>query len=66
MSGKQIKHWEQKLATYVYNHCDICNIPIYFCNIRVKHLQHTFKTFRTLEIYACNMRFQHSVTLLLG
>jgi hypothetical protein len=24
---------EQKFAIYVYNQCNICNIPIYFCNI---------------------------------
>ena len=42
------------LATYVYNHCNICNIPIYFCNIRMKHLQHTYET---LKIYVCNMSF---------
>jgi hypothetical protein len=41
---KQVKHWKQKLATYIYNHC---NITIYFCNIHMKHLQHTFKTFET-------------------
>jgi hypothetical protein len=37
---KQMKHWKQKLATYVYNHF---NIPIYFCNIHIKHLQHTYE-----------------------
>jgi hypothetical protein len=51
-------HWEKTLATYVYNHCNICDIPIYFCNVYLKHLQHTFKTFETLTIYACNMRVQ--------
>jgi hypothetical protein len=43
---KQMKHWEQELATYVYNHC---NITIYFCNIRMKYLQHTSETFKTLS-----------------
>jgi hypothetical protein len=33
--------FEQMLATYVYSHY---NIPIYFCNIHVKHLQHAYKT----------------------
>jgi hypothetical protein len=42
------------------------NIPIYFCNIHMKHLQHTFETSETLEIYACNMRFQRNNSLLLG
>ena len=31
-----MEHWEQKLAIYVYNHCNICNISIYFCNIHMK------------------------------
>jgi hypothetical protein len=40
MSEKTDEHVEQRLATYVYSHC---NIPIYFCNIHTKHLQHTFE-----------------------
>ena len=35
----QMKHLEHTLETYVYNHCNMCNIPIYFCNIDIKHLQ---------------------------
>jgi hypothetical protein len=31
----------------------------------MKHMQHPDKTLEILEIYACNMRFQHNVTLLL-
>ena len=50
-----MKHWEQTVATYVYNHCNICNIPIYFCNIRMKHLKHTYETSKTLETCTCNM-----------
>jgi hypothetical protein len=53
-----MKHWKQTFATYVYNHCNICNIPIYFCNIHLKHLQHTSKTFKT---YAYNMCFQQNM-----
>jgi hypothetical protein len=52
----QMKHWKQSFATYMYNHCNICNISIYFYNIHMKQLQHTYKT------YACNMRFQYIVT----
>ena len=52
---KQMKHLEQTLATYVYNHCNICNVLIYFCNIYMKHLQHAYKTPKTLETYVCNM-----------
>jgi hypothetical protein len=55
---KKMKYWEQKLATYVYNYCNICNISIYFCNIHMKHLQHTFETSETLEKDACNICFQ--------
>jgi hypothetical protein len=29
---KQMKHFKQTLATYVYNHCNICNICTYLCN----------------------------------
>ena len=53
-----MKHLEQTFATYVYNHCSKCKIPIYFCNIHIKHLQHTSKTSATLEIDASIMRFQ--------
>jgi hypothetical protein len=42
---------------YVYNHCNIRNISIYFCNIYLKLLQHTFKISEALETYACNMLF---------
>ena len=52
---KQIKHLEQMLATYMYSHCNICNISIYFCKILMKHLQYTTETSETLETYACNM-----------
>jgi len=45
----------------VYNHCNTCNIPIYFYNIYLKHLQYTFETSKTLETYACNMRFQQNL-----
>jgi hypothetical protein len=42
----------------MYNCYNICNILVYFCNIHMKHLQHTFKTYATLETDVCNMRFQ--------
>jgi hypothetical protein len=45
----QMIHWEVKLATYVYNHWNICNISIYFCNIHMKRLQYTCETSETLE-----------------
>jgi hypothetical protein len=58
-----MKHLEQTLVTYVYNRCNMCNIPIYLFNIRMKHLQHTSETF---EIYDCKMRFHCNISLLLG
>jgi hypothetical protein len=42
----------------VYNHCNICNISIYFCNIHMKHLQHTSEISETPYTKACNLRFQ--------
>jgi hypothetical protein len=57
MSETQMIQWEQMLATYVYSYCNICNIPIYFCNIDLKHLQHTAETCEILEMYASNMCF---------
>jgi hypothetical protein len=46
---------DKHTCNYVYNHSNICNIPIYFCNIHLKLLQYTSET---LKIYTCNMRFQ--------
>jgi hypothetical protein len=57
---KQIKHLEQTFATCVYNHFNMCNIMIYFCNIHLKHLRHTSET------YSCDMRFQRNISLLLS
>jgi hypothetical protein len=42
--------------------CNMCNIPIYFCNIRMKHLQHNSKTSETLKTYGCNMHLQRIAT----
>ena len=42
------------------------NIPIYFCNIDTRQLQHNYETFETLDTDACNMRFQHKISLVLG
>jgi hypothetical protein len=53
------------LATYVYNHCNMCNIMIYFCNINMKQLQHTSETSEAIETYSRNLRFQHNISLLL-
>jgi hypothetical protein len=50
-----MKHLEQTFEIYLYSHCNICNITIYFCNIHMKHLQHTYET---IEIYACKLWFR--------
>ena len=46
---KQMKHWKQKLATYAYNHCNICNIRSTFatsilnnCNIYLWNIWNTW------------------------
>ena len=44
----------------------MCNIPIYFCNIDIRHLQHASKIFETLEIDACDMQFQRNILRCLG
>jgi hypothetical protein len=61
-----MKYLECTFETYVYGHCYVCNIPIYFCNIDIQHLQHTSKISKTLKIYSYNMRFQRNIYLLLG
>ena len=53
-----MKHWEQMFAIYVYNHWNICNIRVYFCNIHMKHLQRSSETSATLKTDACNECFQ--------
>jgi hypothetical protein len=44
----------------------MCNILIYFCNIHMKHLQHTSKISETLEIYACTYGFSATSPCCLG
>jgi hypothetical protein len=53
----EIKHLEHTLETYMYRDCNMCNIPIYFYNIKIKHLQHPDETYETLETYSYNMGF---------
>jgi hypothetical protein len=52
-----MKHLEHTFETYVYSHCNMYNIPIYFRNIDIKHLQHTSETSETL-----NIRLQHALS----
>jgi hypothetical protein len=58
---------DETLGTHLCNthvqHCNICNIPIHFCNIHLKHLQHTSETHET---YAYNMSLQCNIALLHG
>jgi hypothetical protein len=44
-----MKHLDHTLETYVYSHCNMCNISIYFCNINIKHLQHLKHLKHTLQ-----------------
>jgi hypothetical protein len=50
---------------YIYNHCNICNISIYFCNIHINACNITLKHLQHLKIDACNMCFQAHIYLLL-
>jgi hypothetical protein len=54
---KQMKYFEQTLATWLWNTCNICNIPIYFCSNHTKHLQHTSEiSENTWNIHLQHMR----------
>jgi hypothetical protein len=44
-----MKNLEHTLETYVYSHCNMCNIPIYLYNIDIKYLQHTSETSEHLK-----------------
>jgi hypothetical protein len=58
-----LQYTSEKLdETFGTDYCNMCNIPIYFCNIHMKHLQHTSET---IETYSCNMCFEHNISLLL-
>jgi hypothetical protein len=56
-------HPENTGETLVTDLYSICNILLYFCNIHLKHLQHTSKTYKTLETYACNIRFEQNMAV---
>jgi hypothetical protein len=36
----EMKHLKHTLETYMYSHCNMCNISIYLCNIKMKYLKH--------------------------
>jgi hypothetical protein len=48
-----MKYLKHTLETYVYSYYNMCNIPIYFCNIDIQYLQHTSEILKT---YSCNIR----------
>jgi hypothetical protein len=47
-SEKTNKIFRADACNIVYSNCNIYNIPIYFCNIHMKHFQHTSETSETL------------------
>jgi hypothetical protein len=50
-TSKTCETFETYLATYVYSHCNICNI-------RIKHSQHTSETAKTFETYTYNIHVE--------
>jgi hypothetical protein len=46
-----MKYLEHTFETYVYSHCNMCNIRIYFCNTDTKHLQHAFSAQHLLDAW---------------
>jgi hypothetical protein len=50
----------------VYNHCNICNISIYFCNIHMKQFQHTPKHLKHLKqmLATCAFKRKHLLAAL--
>jgi hypothetical protein len=51
-----MKYLGYTLETYMYSHYNMCNIPIYFCNINIQRLQHiSLKLLKHFELYICNM-----------
>jgi hypothetical protein len=46
---KHMKYLEHTLELYVYNHYNMCNIPIYFCNIDIQDLQIPLKHLKYLK-----------------
>jgi hypothetical protein len=45
-----------------YSHCNMCNIQIYFSNIHMKYLQHTFEASETSSVYVCNTCLRRNMT----
>jgi nitrite reductase/ring-hydroxylating ferredoxin subunit len=53
-----MKYFEQTLVTFIWNTCNICNISIYFCNIRMKALgTYLWNIWNTW-----NIRLQHALS----
>jgi hypothetical protein len=59
-----MKHLEPTLETFVYSYCNMCNIPIYFCNSDVIHWQQ--RPLKRLKHTLATCAFQRNIILLLG
>jgi hypothetical protein len=56
-----MKYLEHTLKLYVYNHYNMCNIPIYFCNINIQHLQIPLKLLKYLKYTLATCDFPSSL-----
>ena len=54
----QMKHLEHTLEIYLYNHCNMCNISIYFCNIDINTCDISLEHLKHLKHMFCNILFQ--------
>jgi hypothetical protein len=52
--NKRLQQASKTFATYATCATSLDEL-IYFCNSKMKQLQHTFETLETLETYICNM-----------
>jgi hypothetical protein len=55
-----MKYLEHTLELYVYNHYNMCNIPIYFCNIDIQYLQIPLKLLKYLKYTLATYNFHPS------
>jgi hypothetical protein len=53
----RLQHASKTIATYQH----VQHLPIYFCNIHMKQMQHTFEMHETLETYICNIGGRESL-----
>jgi hypothetical protein len=57
-----MKHLKRTLETHVNGHYNMCNIPIYFCNIDIQHLQHTKHLKHTLATVVFALLLSYDAT----